>query len=259
MVRLEHLSFSYRKGPAVFEDFSWQARTGETWAIIGPSGCGKTTLLYLMAGLMKPTGGAVVIDGKQISRPRPKTGLILQDHGLLPWYTVEENARLGLRIWRLYGPDGRHVPADAQMDESKMKRGIREYMDRLGIGHLKDKYPSQLSGGQRQRTAILRTLVLKPDLLLMDEPFSDLDVPTREDLEDLVMDLQRELGMTLVVVTHNIEEAVLMGSRVMILKDHPNRLPECVDNPLALDRNSRGSPDFIRACAGMRSRMGRTS
>ncbi len=259
MIRTEDLSFSYRKGPEIFEAFSWQALKGESWAIIGPSGCGKTTLLYLIAGLMKPISGTVVIDGQVITRPRPKTGLILQDHGLLPWYTVEENALLGLRIRRMYGPDGRHAPEDTHLGEAEMKQVVESFMERFGIGHLKNKYPSQLSGGQRQRTAILRTLVMNPDLLLMDEPFSNLDVPTREDLEELVMDLQRELGMTLVVVTHNIEEAVFMGRRLMILKGHPNRSPECIENPLAFSRGNRVSTNFLNLCADIRSRLEKPS
>jgi ABC-type nitrate/sulfonate/bicarbonate transport system ATPase subunit len=259
MIRVEQLTFSYKKGTAVFEDFSWEAQRGETWAVIGPSGCGKTTLLYLVAGILKPAKGTVIIDNELISRPRPRTGLILQDHGLLPWYTVEENAALGLRIRRLYGPDGRHAPPDAPMDESEMKKSIAASMDRLGIRHLKDKYPSQLSGGQRQRTAILRTLIMNPDLLLMDEPFSDLDAPTREDLEDLVMDLQQETGITLVVVTHNIEEALVMGSKVLILEGNLNRIPVCIENPHAVSKTRRDTRDFTRACAEVRSRLGKVS
>jgi ABC-type taurine transport system ATPase subunit len=110
MIQLEKLFFTYPQGPAIFKEFNWSISQGEAWAVLGPSGCGKTTLLYLLAGLTQPTSGHITVDGKPITRPRPHTGLILQDYGLLPWATVYQNAELGLRIRGFYGPDGKHAP-----------------------------------------------------------------------------------------------------------------------------------------------------
>src|SRR5512140_777419 len=111
MISVQHLSFSYPGGGDIFRDFSWQVERGQAWAVLGPSGCGKTTLLYMLAGLQSPSAGRVSIEGQTLERPRPATGLILQEYGLLPWTTVRDNLTLGLRIRSFYGPDGRHAPA----------------------------------------------------------------------------------------------------------------------------------------------------
>ena len=184
MIQLDHLTYSYGHSTPIFQDFSWEAGRGDAWAILGPSGCCKTTLLYLLAGLRPPTTGRIIIDGQPLERPRPHTGLILQDYGLLPWATVQQNAALGLRVRTFYGPDGKHAPKNFRPVEN-----VKPWLDRLGLASQTDKYPSQISGGQRQRTAIARTLALEPDLLLMDEPFSSLDAPTREDLQNLSLEL----------------------------------------------------------------------
>ena len=166
MIRLEALSFAYPGGGEIFSGFNWEVERGHSWAVLGPSGCGKTTLLYLLAGLNLPGQGAVVVDGEKLPRPRPQTGLVLQDYGLLPWATVADNISLGLRIRQFYGPDGRHAPR-----QSAESSGLEGWLMRLGLAGLENKYPGSLSGGQRQRVAIARTLILQPDLLLMDEPF----------------------------------------------------------------------------------------
>jgi len=166
VILLEHLSYTYPKGTTVFQDFTWKVGRGEAWAVLGPSGCGKTTLLYLLAGLRFPTSGKIFIDERPLTRPRPHTGLILQDYGLLPWATVRKNAELGLQIRSFYGPDGKHAP-----DNFQLATNVDPWLERLGLGPVQDQFPHKISGGQRQRTAIARTLALQPDLLLMDEPF----------------------------------------------------------------------------------------
>jgi ABC-type nitrate/sulfonate/bicarbonate transport system ATPase subunit len=241
MIEVDDLTFAYGAQAAIFQGFSWRVGKGESWAVIGPSGCGKTTLLYLLDGLRQPSAGTIRIAGQGFTRPRPATGLILQDHGLLPWATVWENAGLGLTIRKFYGPDGRHVPRDGGLDKADIERRVRYWLERLGIASLRDKYPGQLSGGQRQRTAIARTLALEPDLLLMDEPFSALDVPTREDLQALTLELLAETGLTTVIVTHSIEEAALLGKSILVLSQPPNREAYIIHNPAAGEVASRGS------------------
>lgn len=256
MINFESVSYSYAHHTPVFKDFSWQAPCGEAWAVLGPSGCGKTTLLYLLAGLRFPTSGRVLVDGQPITRPRPHTGLILQDYGLLPWSTVRQNVALGLRIRNFYGPDGTHSPLEnpqgASQPPSKM---VQHWLERLGISQQAEKYPCQLSGGQRQRTAIARTLALQPDLLLMDEPFSSLDAPTRESLQNLTLELQAENNLTLVIVTHAIEEAAVMGRKILLLGQPPNTIPLVIDNPHAGQPGFRKSTEYLALCQELRASM----
>jgi NitT/TauT family transport system ATP-binding protein len=247
MIVVEDIDFAYKTGACVFSNFSWQVAAGESWAVIGPSGCGKTTLLYLIAGLYTPQSGTIAVAGESVPRKdRGRTGLILQEYGLLPWATVAQNAALGLRIRGFYGLDDKPQSAE-------VRAGF--WLRRLGIDRLHDKYPSQVSGGQRQRTAIARTLAMEPDVLLMDEPFSSLDALTREDLQNLVMELQHEMAITTVVVTHSIEEAALLGKRILVLGQTPNCQAHVVDNPGAGRSDYRREPDFQRCCGELRQRL----
>lgn len=250
MIRLESLTFAYPHSPPVFQDFNWEAGRGEAWAVLGPSGCGKSTLLYLLAGLRSPQSGRVWVDGQILARPRPHTGLIIQEYGLLPWATVRQNSELGLTIRNFYGPDGKHAPKDFHI-----QAGVGYWLERLGIAHLADKYPGQISGGQRQRTAIARTLALHPDLLLMDEPFSSLDAPTREGLQSLTLELQAEQGLTLVLVTHSIEEAAVLGRRILLLGQPPNNAATVIHNPCASQPGFRNSSEYLEICRELRTRM----
>ena len=232
-------------------NFIGRLTRGESWAILGPSGCGKSTLLYLLAGLRFPDAGSVLIDGVQLQRPRPQSGLIIQDYGLLPWATVKQNAALGLDIRRFYGPDGKHAPAA----QKKMDVDVLPWLQRLGLVEQADKFPGQISGGQRQRTAIARTLALQPDLLLMDEPFSSLDAPTRESLQQLVLELWREHDLTMVVVTHSIEEAAILGQKILLLAQPPNRNAHIIDNIQMEQPFFRGSSAYQQVCQDLRERM----
>jgi ABC-type nitrate/sulfonate/bicarbonate transport system ATPase subunit len=254
MIQVQDLTFTYPNGTNVFDAFSWAVERGEAWAVIGASGCGKTTLLYLLAGLRQPTAGQVLIDGQRLTRPRPRTGLILQEYGLLPWATVRDNAALGLRIRSFYGPDGVHTPADERLGDNGDR--VERWLDRLGIDHVANQYPHQISGGQRQRTAIARTLVLRPDLLLMDEPFGALDALTREDLQNLTLELRAEQQLTTVIVTHSIEEAVFMGEKILVLGQPPNRDAVIVHNPRAGGASYRQQDAFFARCNELRDLMG---
>jgi NitT/TauT family transport system ATP-binding protein len=204
--------------------------------------------------LRQPGSGRLLVDGRPVPRPRASTGLILQDYGLLPWATVWENVALVMRIGRFYqskagrAGDPRPYPRpDIAPDQ------VDRWLARLGIAELRNKYPGQISGGQRQRTAIARSLLQQPSLLLMDEPFSSLDALTREDLQRLTIELRQETGVTTVVVTHNIEEAVYLGQRILVLGHAPNTQARVIENPAAGAPDYRGQPAYWRKCAELRA------
>lgn len=209
---------------------------GSSTSVIGVSGCGKTSLLKVLAGLLTPDVGRVFVDGQRVTGVRPGTGLILQSLGLFPWKTVAQNVALALEPLDL---DSREVRArtDAALAD----------LDIEGVAH---KYPGQLSGGQAQRTAIARTLVRRSDLLLMDEPSASLDALTREDFQDLVLRLHTRHSTTLVVVTHGIEEAVVLGQTIVVLaKGYPARI---LENPLFGRSDLRSDPAFGPFCQQVR-------
>lgn len=211
---------------------------GEPVSVIGPSGCGKSTLLLAVAGLVAPTAGTVLVGGEPVTGPRLHTALILQDFGLLPWKTVAHNAALGLEI--------RHVPA------AERTLRVGEALERVGLAEFASAYPGELSGGMRQRLAVARALALEADLMLMDEPLSALDALTREDLQGLLLDIWRQRRHTAVLVTHSIEEAVFLGSRVVVLTPRPGRVAAVVDNPEMGERGFRDTPEFYERCAELR-------
>ncbi len=250
MIELDSITFAYPHTAPLFENFSLTIARGETWAILGPSGCGKTSLLYLLAGLRQPTAGQISIEGEILQRPRPRSGLILQDYGLLPWSTVKQNVELGLRVRNFYGEDGKHTPVNFQPENN-----VSYWLKRLGIDEVANKFPSQVSGGQRQRTAIARTLALEPDLLLMDEPFSSLDAITREDLQNLTLSLCAEQNLTLIIVTHAIEEAVGLGKKILLLGEAPNQTPRVFENPNAGESGYRNSNTYRKLCDSLWKEM----
>ncbi|TWI76889.1 NitT/TauT family transport system ATP-binding protein [Desulfobotulus alkaliphilus] len=256
MIRIHQLFFGYSGKPLLFENFSLTIPRGESWTLIGPSGCGKSTLLSLMAGLQKPRRGSIEIEGRPLQRPRPESGLVFQDHGLLPWATVADNVALGLNIRRYYGADGRHAPRGWEHDGEKQKKTVSRWIQRLGLEGKEALYPAQLSRGQRQRAAIARTMVMKPDLLLMDEPFSALDPPIREELQGLMIRLGRRESITRITVTHDIAEAVILGEKILVARAGTNHKPQILKNPVALEKDPRTHKDFNAMCKGVRQAMG---
>lgn len=181
---------------------------GESLTVVGPSGCGKSTLLYLLAGLRQPTSGTISFEGNPLNGLNRKAVLILQDYGLFPWKTVLENVSLGLLL--------NHK--ENGLSPQKIQQRAENMLALLGIAEQKTKFPTQLSGGQRQRVAIARALIMNPEVLLMDEPFAALDAVTKENLKNLLREICRKRNITLVFVTHNIEEAIKIGERILVFE-----------------------------------------
>jgi NitT/TauT family transport system ATP-binding protein len=240
-VEVSNLSFAYPNGVAVFDGFNLRIEGGESLAVIGPPGCGKSTLLYLIAGLRRPSRGKVLVAGVPVIGPRRETGLILQDYGLLPWATALGNIALGLRL--------------RGVSSRERKQIATEWLLRLGLERVAHRYPGQMSGGQRQRVAVARTLATNPDLLLMDEPFSALDSLTREDLQGLVLGLGIATRLTTVLVTHSVEEAALLGRRVLVLGKPPLQSGVLIPSPGAGSPEYRHSKEFLDVCHEVRERV----
>jgi NitT/TauT family transport system ATP-binding protein len=242
MIHVENLYKKYeRESPFILYNLSFDVSRGDTMSIIGPSGCGKTTLLHIMGGLLPASGGKVLIDDEEIHKPRKKTSFIFQDFGLLPWKTAEENACLSMYI--------------SGIEKRERTAILNTLFSDLGISGQKHSYPVQLSGGEKQRVAIARSLAVDPDLLLMDEPFSALDAMTREKLQDIILAKWQERKFTAVIVTHNIEEAVFLGRRIMILGDKPARIRNIIDNPGFGMDNFRLRDEYFQVMKKVRSNI----
>ena len=218
-------------------DLTFSVEASELVCVVGPSGCGKTTLLRCIAGLLEPTGGEVLLQGTRVAGPPPDLAVVFQEYGrsLFPWMTVRGNVELPLRSKRL-GRDRR--------DEL-----VTGALAAVGLGDVHDAYPWQLSGGMQQRVAIARAVAYEPHVLLMDEPFAAVDAQTRAELEDLVRAVWRRTGVTIVFVTHDIDEAVYLGQRVLVLSSSPTVVQEdlAVDLPEERDQlTTRSDPRFTQ-------------
>ncbi|MBI9081166.1 MAG: ABC transporter ATP-binding protein [Pseudodesulfovibrio sp.] len=216
MLIAENLS-KYYGGEGVLDNVSFSLGREETLAVVGPSGCGKTTLLYLLSGLTRADSGVAFLDGELIGRPTSDISIILQDYGLLPWKTVVENVALGLKIQGVF-------------KKERMERA-RAQLAELGITGRDSDYPANLSGGEQQRVAIARAFVSRPRLMLLDEPFSSLDALTRERLQRTLLDVWKLRKVPFVLVTHSLEEAVVLGKRIMVMSSRPASPVAVFDNP----------------------------
>jgi sulfonate transport system ATP-binding protein len=224
MLVLDRVGKTYLNGVHALEGVTLTVGLGEIVAIVGGSGCGKSTLLRVISGLDHPTQGRITFDGEQIAQPHEKIGIIFQEPRLLPWLTVADNVGFGLA----------HLP------KSDRERRVAVALSKVGLTDKAHVWPRELSGGQAQRVAIARALVPQPEVLLLDEPFSALDAFTRTDLQDHVLALWAEHKPTLVIVTHDVEEAIVMADRIIVMRPHPGRLYEeiAADLPRPRDRQS---------------------
>jgi NitT/TauT family transport system ATP-binding protein len=218
-------------------DLTFSVEASELVCVVGPSGCGKTTLLRCIAGLLEPTAGEVLLQGTRVTGPPPDLAVVFQEYGrsLFPWMTVRANVELPLRAKRL---------ARDRRDEL-----VTGALDAVGLGDVHGAYPWQLSGGMQQRVAIARAVAYEPHVLLMDEPFAAVDAQTRAELEDLVRAVWRRTGVTIVFVTHDIDEAVYLGQRVLVLSSSPTVVQEDLAVDLPGDRDqltTRSDPRFTQ-------------
>jgi len=200
--------------------------------ILGPSGCGKSTLLRIVAGLDRPTTGKVLLDGRAVTRPGPDRGMVFQSYTLFPWLTVAENIAFGLR--------------EKRMPDRKQREIVANYIDLVGLEGFENHWPKQLSGGMQQRTAIARALANDPEILLLDEPFGALDNQTRGLMQELLLGIWEREKKTVLFVTHDIEEAIFMASRVIVMSARPGRIKSdvAVDLPHPRHYTVKTSPDF---------------
>ncbi|TLS39023.1 ABC transporter ATP-binding protein [Pseudalkalibacillus caeni] len=213
--QISHDYFTKETATNAIKGVSLNIDEGEFISFLGPSGCGKTTLLSIIAGLLAPTTGKVALKGKKITEPDTQIGYMLQQDYLFPWKTIEENTLLGLRLTKQLNSDN--------------KEYTLALLDQMGLLDVKDSYPSQLSGGMRQRVALVRTLATKPELLLLDEPFSALDYQTKLKLEDLVFETLKNHKKTALLVTHDIGEAIAMSDRIVLFSTRPGKIQRVFD------------------------------
>ncbi|GAB2810991.1 ABC transporter ATP-binding protein [Lentzea nigeriaca] len=241
-LELVDVSMDYRlrgKEKRALDSVNLTVSPREFLCVVGASGSGKSTLLSLVAGLTMPTSGQITIEGHPITGPGPDRGLVFQAGSLYPWRTVERNVAFGLELLGL--------------DAAERSRRVDWYLAETGLAEVRRSLPRQLSGGQQQRVAIARALVCEPAVLLLDEPFGALDVQTKEDMQLLIRQIWRDTGTTVLMVTHDVEEAVFLGTRVVVLASEPGRVAADLRIPLAEDRSlaTKRSPAFLELRASI--------
>ncbi|MCX6024176.1 MAG: ABC transporter ATP-binding protein [Chloroflexi bacterium] len=216
-------SFPGRSGQlTVIDNINLTVEQGELVCMVGASGGGKSTLLSIIAGLTEPTTGQVLLDGAPIAGPGPDRGMVFQNYSLYPWRTVAQNIAFGLEL--------------AGLDREETDRRVDYYLEVMNLTKWKDARPSQLSGGMRQRVAIARSLAVEPEVLLLDEPFGALDAHTKTLMQDFLLDVWRRTGTTVLMVTHDVEEAIVLAQRIYVLSSHPGRIKQEIAVPFGPDR-----------------------
>jgi taurine transport system ATP-binding protein len=216
-----NMIFKSSKGETVhaLKDISFSLKKGELLTVLGPSGCGKTTLLNIAAGFLRPTSGKITLAGKEINDPGVERGMVFQQGALFEWLTVNENVNFGLRM--------------KKEDPIKTAKKVEEWLDIVGLQGFGETPTYQLSGGMQQRVALARCLINDPDLILMDEPLGALDALTREKMQSLVLKIWKETGKTIVLITHSVEEAILLGEKLYVMAPRPGRIHKEYQLPFA--------------------------
>ncbi|WP_101758998.1 ABC transporter ATP-binding protein [Oceanicoccus sp. KOV_DT_Chl] len=215
------------------KDINFKTHRREFVCVIGPSGCGKSTLIRMLAGLESPSGGQVLLDGKPVSLPGPDRGMVFQGYTLFPWLSVKHNVMFGLEM-------SGHSKATAEGE-------AMDWIELVGLTKFADNYPHQLSGGMKQRVAIARALANKPRILLMDEPFGALDAQTRSKMQENLLEIWRNIDITVLFITHDLDEAIYLADRILVLKAHPGEVNELIEVPVPRPRTVEQfiSPEFL--------------
>ena len=244
-VRFENVvvEFPTAQGPMrVLDGLSLDICQGEFVSIIGPSGCGKTTLMNMLAGFLQPTQGRVLLDGKEVSGPGPDRGVIFQEYGVFPWLTVRQNIAFGLRLASNKTPRPEHAAV------------VERYMRLMGLADFADHFPKHLSGGMRQRLALARAYAVRPEFLLMDEPFGALDAQTRTAMQDLLLEVLQAEGKTVMLITHSVDEAIYLSSRIVVVTARPARIRTVIEVPFGYPRGEavHEDPRFAQLRAQIR-------
>jgi NitT/TauT family transport system ATP-binding protein len=237
------VDFQTETGPLrVVDEVSLDIRENEFICVVGPSGCGKTTLMNILAGFVQPTQGRVTLDGQPVQAPGRDRGVIFQEYGVFPWLTVEQNILFGLKL------SGSKTPA------SERDAVCRKYLELMGLKDFAKAFPKTLSGGMRQRLAIARAYAAQPEFLLMDEPFGALDAQTRSKMQNLLLEVLQREGKTVMMITHSVDEAVYLASRIVVVTARPARIKEIIDVPFGYPRHEdlHESPEFIAIKAHVR-------
>jgi NitT/TauT family transport system ATP-binding protein len=236
VMRIENLSkvFASAKGETVaLKNINFELRRREFACVIGPSGCGKSTLIRILAGLDFPSGGRILVNGEAVTGPCSDRGMVFQGYTLFPWLTVKRNVMFGLTV--------------GGMASNHAEREALQWIDLVGLGKFADHYPYQLSGGMKQRVAIARALANQPKVLLMDEPFGAVDAQTRARLQNYLLQIWKNINITILFITHDLDEAIYLADRILVLKAHPGEVSEVIEVPVPRPRNPEQfiSPEFL--------------
>jgi NitT/TauT family transport system ATP-binding protein len=237
-IHFEDVRIGFGKGEKrkeVLDGITFDVRQGEFVSVLGPSGCGKSTLLTMAAGFATPDSGSVQVDGKTVTGPHHDRGVVFQQYAIFPWMTVRKNIGFGLTLRA-----NRHSKAE-------IAAATDRYIDLMGLRGFEDALPKTLSGGMRQRVAIARAYATNPSVLLMDEPFAALDAQTREFMQELLHEANQEERRSAMFITHSVEEAIFLSSRIVVLTGRPTKVHEVIDVPVPMPRTaeSRTTPEFI--------------
>jgi NitT/TauT family transport system ATP-binding protein len=236
---IDHVGMIYRSEKGIFEalrDVDLTITPGEFICVVGPSGCGKTTLLNVLAGFLRPTSGRAFLDGREITGPGPERGVVFQQYAVFPWLTVRQNVAFGLKL------------AANRKNKDQVEAIVDHFIELVGLKDFKNALPKELSGGMKQRVAIARSYVVNPMVLLMDEPFGALDAQTRQFMQESLLEILQEEKKTVVFITHGVEEATFLSTRVVVMATRPGRIREIipVDIPFPRDASVKTSPAFVR-------------
>ena len=226
ILSIRDLEKSYGRGEAktvVLDKISFEVRRREFLCVVGPSGCGKSTLVRIVAGLDEATGGEVLLDGQPTEGPGPDRGMVFQGYTLFPWLTVRGNVMFGLKM---RGKSARDAETEAH-----------GWLDLVGLDEFAESYPHELSGGMKQRVAIARALANEPRILIMDEPFGALDAQTRAQMQSYLLQIWKSVDVTILFITHDLDEAAYLSDRILVMGAHPGRVQELIDNPVPRPRN----------------------